>query len=154
MALRPDLTGARARLEGVLFGDGTDVPATVRITRDPEGADDDTFNTTTGAWTRVGQTVVYTGPASFRAGSADPNRRVDVGGSEELRTEWHLRLPLSAPAPSVGDFVTIRTNVRDPSQVGRLFRVDRVLGSSMAIVQRLVMSEYHPLAREINRGSL
>ena len=127
----------------------------MRILTDPQGADDDEFDTETLTWTaRVGQSEVYEGPASFRAGSADPNRRVDVGGSDELRTEWHLRLPLDAAQPSVGDFVEILTCVRDPHQVGRKFRVDRVLGSTMAVVQRIVMSEFHPLAREINRGTL
>lgn len=148
MALFPDLTAGKAQVERVLFGNATtDTPSTVRITRDTQGPDDDTFNTTTGVWTRVGQTTVYSGKAAFRA--SDPERQYEVGGGMELRSEWALRLPIEAAEPKAGDFVEILTNVRDPAMVGRRFRIDRVLGSTLGVVRRCVMYEFTPIGREL-----
>lgn len=148
MALFPDLTAGKAQVERVLFGNATtDTPTTVIITRDTEGPDDDTFNTATGEWTRVGEILVYSGKGAVRA--ADPERLFEVGGGMELRSEWALRLPFSAPEPVPGDFVEILTNVRNPSLVGRRFRIDRVLGSTLGVVRKCVMYEFTPIGREL-----
>jgi hypothetical protein len=150
MALYPNLDGAKAKVTRVLFGD--DEPAgEVIITRDPEGADDDTFNTTTGEWTVVGQTTVYEGRAAFRA--TDPDRRFDSGGQTLLRQEWSLKLPLddltADTEPAVGDYVEITACARDGQLVGERFRIDRLLGSSFGVVRKCVMYTYDPLGREI-----
>lgn len=148
MALRPDLTNAKAILEDILFGAGpSDTATTVRITRDPQGPDDDTFNTTTGEWTTVGRTTLYTGPANVRA--SDPERIVDVGGGDQVRSEWALKYPLSAPAPTAGAMVEILTNRRDPSQVGRRFKISRVLGGSFTLMHKAVMYEFVPIGNEL-----
>jgi len=148
MALKIDLTGPRGRIEEILFGgNGWDVPGTVRITYDPQGPDDDTFNTTTGEWTRVGQTTVYSGAAAFRAN--DPERQVDVGGGEQIRSEWGLKLPMSAPQPEAGAMVEILTCKRDPSLVGRRFKITRTLGSSFGIMRKAVMHEFVPIGNEL-----
>lgn len=145
MALAVDLTQARIRVGQVLFGgNGFDVPSTIRVTVDPLGAEDDTFNTTTGAWTRVGQTTLYEGPAAFRAGPLERARLED----DEARTEWFLSTPLTAPAPPGGAFVEILTCVADPTNVGRRFRVIRTASSSLAVVRRSSMYEYTLVGRE------
>lgn len=145
MVLAIDLTNARQRVGQVLFGgNGFDSPSTVRITVDPLGAEDDTFNTTTGAWTRVGQTTFYEGPASFRPGPLERARLED----DEARTEWFLSLPLTAHDPPGGAFVEILTCLADPALVGRRFRVIRTISSSLGVVRRCSMHEYTTIGRE------
>lgn len=145
MTLAIDLTPARRRVGQILFGgDGFDSPSTVRITTDPEGADDDTFNTTTGQWTRVGETTVYEGPAAFRGGPLERARLQD----DEARTEWFLSMPLSAPDPLGGSFVEILTCLADPQLVGRRFRIVRTISSSLGVVRRCSMQEYTTIGRE------
>lgn len=146
MAVYPDLTNARRLVERAVFGDDNELAATVRITLDPAGAGDDTFNTTTGLWTRVGQTTVYEGKAGFRANN--PEQDLDIGGSNEIRGEWALKLPLSF-MPTPGSFVLILTCARDPLLVGKEFRIERVLGSSMGVLRRCTMHEYTSGPREI-----
>lgn len=140
MPVYPDLTAAKAILEKVLFGDPNgDAAATVRITLDPQGPLDDTFNVNTGLWTRVGQDTVYEGRAAFRA--ANPETDVNVG-VPVLRSEWILKLPMSAPVPTSGSMVEILTCARDPAIVGRRFRVERLMGTSFALLRRVIMHEY------------
>lgn len=152
MALYPDLEGPRAVVERVLFGgEQDDTPTEVLITRNANGADDDTFDTGTGEWTPVGVTEVYEGRAAFRFGSLD--RQFQSGGQVLLRAEARLSIPLSdltddnLPLPN--DIVEIISNARDESQVGRKFRIERRFGTSMAVVARYVMSEWMPRGREI-----
>lgn len=138
-----DLTNAREKLESILFDGST----TVRITHDPQGPDDDTFNTTTGLWTRVGESTVYSGVGSVRAN--DPERTVDVGGGEQVRSEWGLKLPLTAPDPPAGAIVEVLTNTRDPAIVGRRFKISRTLGSTFAVMRKATMHEFVPIGNEL-----
>lgn len=148
MALKIDLDKPRARLEEVLFGGGGwDVPGTVEIYFDQHAAADDIFDTVTGTWTKLGNALVYRGPAAFRA--ADPERTVDVGADEQVRAEWTLKLPMSAPQPPPGGIVEILTCARDATLIGRRFRISRVLGSSFAIMRRAVMHEYVSMPNEL-----
>jgi hypothetical protein len=152
VALYPDLEGPKAQVERVLFGgEDDDTPTEVTITRNANGADDDTFDTNTGEWTPVGVTTVYSGKASFRFGNLD--RQFQSGGQVLLRSEARLSLPLDDidpdDPPTAGDVVTVTSNARDESQVGRKFRIERRLGSSFSITARFVMSEWVPRGREL-----
>lgn len=152
MALYPNLEGPKAIAERIFFGgENDDTPTTVRITRNANGADDDTFDTNTGEWTPVGVTTVYEGKAAFRFATLD--RQFESGGQVILRAEARLSLPLSeltpATEPAVSDFVEILTNERDEAQVGRKFRIDRIFGGTFAITRRCVVSEWVPRGREL-----
>lgn len=152
MALYPNLEGPRAAVERVLFGgENDDTPTTVRITRNANGADDDTFDTNTGEWTPVGLTTVYEGRAAFRFATLD--RQFESGGQVLLRSECRMSLPLEDLTednlPKVGDFVTITANARDELQVGRKFRIERRFGGTFSLTARYVMSEWVPRGREL-----
>jgi hypothetical protein len=152
VALYPNLDGPKALIERVLFGgEDDDTPTEVTITRNANGADDDTFNTTTGEWTPVGVTTVYSGKAAFSFGNLD--RQFQSGGQVFLRAEARLTLPLDDidpdDPPAVGDVVEVTANARDELQVGRKFRIERRFGGTFGITARYVMSEWVPRGREL-----
>lgn len=151
MALYPNLDGPRATVERVLFGgEDDDTPSEVKVERNANGSTDDTFNTTTGDWTIVGLSTVYEGKAAFRFATLD--RQFESGGQVILRSEARLSFPLAdveGHEPAVGDFVTITANARDPGQVGRKFRIERIFGGTFTLTRRCVMSEWVPRGREL-----
>ncbi len=129
------ITDARRVTESVM----TD---TCLITRDAEGPDDDTLNTSTGVLTPpAGEpTTIYNGKCWVRPGGlsrslAERNRA--EGGAYYTAQTFDAAIPVSAPVPKPGDEFTLTVASTDPTLVGRVFWVRAVDSTTFAVDRRL-----------------
>lgn len=113
-----------------------------RVTADPEGADDDTFDPATGVLTRpVGDTsTIYEGKSLFYR-----RRRVETpatqGEAAVTVQEYFGAIPLAEIGVKVGNTYTVVASA-DPWAIGRPFRITEVLGETYAVTRDLKLEEW------------
>jgi hypothetical protein len=125
-----DLTGPRATLEARLVD-------ACAITRDAEREGDDVLDPDTLVLARPSgdTTTIYEGPCLI--GPILTEQVVVVGAREITRRRYRARLPHTAPAPQVGDVLTVTAAEYDPELVDasmvvtdvplRTYQVSRVI---------------------------
>ena len=120
------------------------------IIRDPSGHRDDTFNRTTGVWSRPLSdfSEVYSGPCSVRA-DANATTRGDYneGGQQAVRRAYTGRIPLDAVDVDETCILEV-TASRDPRLEGMRFKLTEVFGSTFAVSRKFALTSVAPVLRE------
>lgn len=108
------------------------------IVEDAAGFSDDSFDTTTGLWTRGGGdgSLIYSGKCMIRHESAVP---AGFGEQQTIEQQWILRVPLNTAGIVAGQIARIDSS-RDPSLPSREWKIDEVLGGTFAVSRRLRVS--------------
>jgi hypothetical protein len=106
-----------------------------------ERAGSPTVDPSTGVVTPA-YTASYSGKCKVQAAAGVSS----VGNPDAGERQWSVQqlqvhLPVSAPAASVGDRITVTGSRFDPAIVGRVFTVTRLLHKSFATAQRLGVDE-------------
>lgn len=132
MALADRLDRARIRFEATLIDHAL-------ITLDPVGFSDDTFDTTTGLWTRPtdDQGLVYDGPCSLKNLTGVVS---DDDGVDTVVSEWVGKIMLLSSAGVTEGAIMVVDASRDPGAVGRKFKVDEVIAGTFKVSRRLRLS--------------
>lgn len=114
---------------------------TCTITRDTDGADDDTLDQSTGLLTPVAdQAPVYTGVCSVSFVATLRQAGVQEEAGRQLApSRFRIDIPLEAsPLPQLGDIVTIVTSGSDQGLVGKRFKVETVSAATLAVRRQML----------------
>lgn len=130
----PDLTFARETLEGLMLEEDGSPSSACKVTRDEGGVKDDAYNAATLELTPPvpDATTVYEGACLFRP-LQSMARDTREGGASTAITRYRFTIPLDAPEVRVGDDVALTINLRDPTVVGKTYRVTEPLQRGFAI---------------------
>jgi hypothetical protein len=132
-----DLTTARAAAETLMVD-------TCRITRDAQGADDDTLDQTTGALTppNPDTITVYSGMCLVHPSTNLPHPAdIREGAVAIVATRMEAALPFSAAVARHGDVLIVTSSAWNPDLVGRSFRVKEALAVSFNIRRSVLLEE-------------
>jgi hypothetical protein len=144
MALKPNLAGARRKLEA-LMGTDDEPAASVKVTESVEG--EGTFDRDTLEWDITPGATLYEGRCLIS--SRVPDRYFDVGDVQNLRGEWKLTVPSGTDELPNGSIVEILTVARDPGIEGYRFRTERRKGGTFKICPSYDLVEFRPVSREL-----
>lgn len=117
---------------------------TCTITRDTNGADDDTLDQTTGLLTPVDdQTVVYVGVCSVTfVKTLRQTGAEEEGGRQLAPSRFEVGIPLDATLPlglpRLGDLCEINTSGSDQGLVGKRFKVETVSAATLAVRRQML----------------
>lgn len=128
-----DLTTARAATATLMVD-------TCTITRDAQGADDDTLDQNTGVLTPPipDTTTIYAGTCLVRPAANSP-RVLTEGGDALTASLYEAILPHTSAAPLPGDVLTVTVSGWDAALVGRTFRVKEAHVASVNIRRSLLL---------------
>lgn len=101
------------------------------VWRDPGGATDDTTDPVTGEVVTLEQILLFTSDCGIKP--TYRNLGEVVGGQPKVIGFYDLKVPMSKPACKPGDQVKMITGVHDPRVVGKWFRIEEVLHSTLAL---------------------
>jgi hypothetical protein len=144
VALKPNLAGARLRLEA-LMGTDDEPAAEVVVTGSVEG--EGTFDRESLEWSIEAAPILYDGRCLIS--SRTPDRYFDVGDVQNLRGEWKLTVPSGTDEFPNGSEVEIFSCARDPGIEGRRFRIERRRGGTFKICPSYDLVEFEPVSREL-----
>jgi len=115
----------------------------VRITSDPSGYDDDTWDPDLRRYTQAGATTVYEGPAMVSVQVSVAEQDETQGGQEVSTPAATAAVPLTVDGIVPGQWLTvIAVNRRgDQHLVGRTFRIGTVGGGTYAVLRQLGLEE-------------
>ena len=125
------LPGLRAEAEGRMVDE-----CTIRRPGGPPVFDEDAEG-----YVDPEETVVYAGKCEVQISDGLTASTAEAGGTEITTRRLTLKIPVSAPAPRVGDLAEITACRHDASLVGAEFRVDAGHGKTFATARRLHVAE-------------
>lgn len=141
----PDLSFAEVAIERLMDD-------TCAITRDVGGTASGTLDRNTGKIVDTSVALVYgdglsggTGKCSLASTTISSLQFREEGGESIADTSYTLSLPLSflrlhpECEPAEGDVVQMTTSRRDPAEVGRGFKVGKVLTRTMSVSRKLIL---------------
>lgn len=126
-----DLTGLRPNLNELLLRDRC------QIYRDVGGSTDDVTDPVTGSVIAGSQVVLGT----FDCGLKTTYRNLGeiVGGQPRVIGFYELKLPAGTQAMRPGDAVKFTVCLHDPNVVGKMFRIEEALHSTLALFSKYRM---------------
>lgn len=134
-----ELTGPRAAVETVLFGQGADECMILRKPPDPTTFDAGTYDI-------PAPIVIYEGVCSLKASQSNLSGRAEQGAVTATLQRWTVKLPLLATVdvpPRPGDIV-IMTVSRDSVWLGERFVIRDVGGGTNSVLRSCAMDRWAP----------
>lgn len=99
------------------------------------------FNQTTGGYTTLAGTTVYSGPCQVQIpAQADASLDAMEGGGATTQ-QLEVKVPVDATVYRVQDLVTVTAAAHDPTLVGRRYRVTGLHAKSFSTARRLQVEE-------------
>lgn len=112
-----------------------------RVTRDPSGTSDDTFDQDTGAYTPPPSDVadVYEGKCLLTTQS-NVGRGSGAGGGSFQIVGYRLQVPIASEEIKKGDWVELTSSKLQAEKVGMKFQVDKTEYKTMALTQAVTLT--------------
>lgn len=100
------------------------------------------FNAVTGLYTDPvpTHTVIYTGPCLFHPQQALDRQTLEGGAAISLK-RYEASVPIAVVNLRVGHIMKVTASLRDPSAVGREFRITEVFAKTFAISRKFKCEE-------------